>query len=580
LDQRREVAGQLNSIMANNDVNVLLIENDFQQAELLKKVMAKSSDPHFNLTHRNTLTGGLQWLKANEVHLVLLDLGMPPESEGFETFEKARAAAPDVPIIILSGNDDEELAIHTVQHGAQDYLVKGHDDNPHWLTRSMQYAIERKRTQQELKAAYDELEKRVIERTSELSKTNSDLEREVSERSRAEEALLQTNKRLAETLDELRKTQQQIIQQERLHALGRMASGIAHDFNNSLAPILGFSELLLIRPGILDDREKAKSYLQMIHTAAKDSAKVVSRLRDFYRYREQEEISLPVVLSDLVQQVILLTQPKWKDQSLAKGINISIQTDFNNVPTISGNESELREMLTNIMLNAVDAIVEQGDGSVTFRTFQRGPMVALQIVDTGAGMSEEVRLRCMEPFFSTKNDRGTGLGLGIVYGIVRRHGGKIDIGSEIGTGTMITIMLPIHRDVVLPEPPPVPVSEKRQLSILVVEDEPLVREVISVYLNTDKHQVETAENGLEGLEKFRAGIFDLVLTDRAMPQMNGDQLAAAIKKINPTKPVILLTGFGDLMLGAGEQPDGVDLVLSKPFTMNQLRDAVARFTKK
>jgi len=580
LDQRREVAGQLNSIMANNDVNVLLIENDFQQAELLKKVMAKSSDPHFNLTHRNTLTGGLQWLKANEVHLVLLDLGMPPESEGFETFEKARAAAPDVPIIILSGNDDEELAIHTVQHGAQDYLVKGHDDNPHWLTRSMQYAIERKRTQQELKAAYDELEKRVIERTSELSKTNSDLEREVSERSRAEEALLQTNKRLAETLDELRKTQQQIIQQERLHALGRMASGIAHDFNNSLAPILGFSELLLIRPGILDDREKAKSYLQMIHTAAKDSAKVVSRLRDFYRYREQEEISLPVVLSDLVQQVILLTQPKWKDQSLAKGINISIQTDFNNVPTISGNESELREMLTNIMLNAVDAIVEQGDGSVTFRTFQRGPMVALQIVDTGAGMSEEVRLRCMEPFFSTKNDRGTGLGLGIVYGIVRRHGGKIDIGSEIGTGTMITIMLPIHRDVVLPEPPPVPVSEKRQLSILVVEDEPLVREVISVYLNIDKHQVETAVNGLEGLEKFRAGIFDLVLTDRAMPQMNGDQLAAAIKKINPTKPVILLTGFGDLMLGAGEQPDGVDLVLSKPFTMNQLRDAVARFTKK
>jgi len=566
--------------MANNDVNVLLIENDFQQAELLKKVMAKSSEPHFSLTHRNTLEDGLQWLRANEVHLVLLDLGMPPESEGFETFEKTRATAPDVPIIILSGNDDEELAIHTVQHGAQDYLVKGHDDNPHWLTRSMQYAIERKRTQQELKAAYDEMEKRVIERTSELSKTNSDLEREVGERSRAEEALLQTNQRLAETLDELRKTQQQIIQQERLHALGRMASGIAHDFNNSLAPILGFSELLLIRPGILDEREKAKSYLQMIHTAARDSAKVVSRLRDFYRYREQEEISLPVVLSDLVQQVILLTQPKWKDQSLAKGINISIQTDFNNVPTISGNESELREMLTNLMLNAVDAIVEQGNGVITFRTFQKGPMVALQIVDTGAGMSEEVRLRCMEPFFSTKNDRGTGLGLGIVYGIVRRHAGKIDIESEIGTGTTITIMLPIHRDVVLPEPSPVPVAEKRQLSILVVEDEPLVREVISVYLNTDKHQVETAVDGLEGLEKFRAGVFDLVLTDRAMPQMNGDQLAAAIKKISPSKPVILLTGFGDLMLGAGEQPDGVDMVLSKPFTMNQLRDAVARFSKK
>ena len=401
--------------------------------------MAKSTEPHFRLIHHDTLSGGLRQLRAGDIHLVLLDLGMSPESEGFETFERTRAASPDVPIIILSGNDDEALAIHTVHHGAQDYLVKGHDDNPHWLVRSMQYAIERKRTQQELKVAYDEMEKRVVERTSELSKTNSELEREIGERTRAEEALLQTNQRLAETLDELKKTQQQIIQQERLHALGRMASGIAHDFNNSLAPILGFSELLLIRPGILDEREKAKSYLQMIHTAARDSAKVVSRLRDFYRYREQEEISLPVVLGDLVQQVILLTQPKWKNQALARGVNIKIQTDFNNVPTISGNESELREMLTNIVLNAVDAILEKGDGAVTFRTFQKGGMVALQIIDTGVGLSVEVRIRCMEPFFSTQNDRGTGLGLGIVYGIVRRHAGKIEIESEIGTGTTITI---------------------------------------------------------------------------------------------------------------------------------------------
>jgi len=566
--------------MATNAVHVLLIENDIQQAELLRKVLAKSREPHFTLFHHSTLSAGLERLRAGDINLVLLDLGMQPESEGFETFERTRRTSSDVPIIVLSGNDDEALAIQTVQNGAQDYLVKGHDDNPHWLLRSMHYALERKRSEHELKSAYEGLEKRVVERTSDLSKTNRDLEHEVNERKRAEEALMQSNQRLAETLDQLKETQQQIIQQERLHALGRMASGIAHDFNNALAPILGFSELLLIRPEMLDDREKTKNYLQMINTAAKDSAKVVSRLRDFYRYREQEEVALPVVLGDLVQQVIMLTQPKWKDQALASGVNIKMQTEFTNVPTISGSESELREMLTNLVLNAVDAVFEQGGGSVTFRTIQKGNLVALQIIDTGVGMSEEVRLRCLEPFFSTKNEHGTGLGLGIVYGIVRRHGGKIDIESEVGRGTTVTILLPVHKDEVMPEPSITEEEEKKNLRILVVEDEPLVREVISVYLNTDKHHVETAVNGVDGLEKFGNGTFDLILTDRAMPQMNGDQLALAIKKINPEMPIVLLTGFGDLMLGSGEQPTGVDLVLSKPFTMSQLRDAVARFAKK
>jgi CheY-like chemotaxis protein len=196
-------------------------------------------------------------------------------------------------------------------------------------------------------------------------------------------------------------------------------------------------------------------------------------------------------------------------------------------------------------------------------------------------MSDDVRLRCLEPFFSTKSEHGTGLGLGIVYGIVRRHGGRIEIDSEVGHGTTITVQLPIHKDEEAVVAPPVPQAPPRgSLKILVVEDEPLVREVISVYLNTDKHEVITAVNGVEGLEKYNGGYFDIVITDRAMPQMNGDQLAMHIKKADPGKPVILLTGFGDLMQGAGEQPEGVDLVLSKPFTMSQLREAVARYSRK
>ena len=312
--------------------------------------------------------------------------------------------------------------------------MKGHDDNPHWLLRSMYYALERKRAQQELKMAYDELEKRVVERTAELRKTNSELQHEVSERRRAETALLQSNERLAEALKELRETQQQIIQQERLHALGRMASGIAHDFNNALAPILGFSELLLIRPEKLEDREKARSYIQMINTAAKDSAAVVGRLREFYRYREQTESLLPVVLNDLVQQVILLTQPKWKDQALAAGVNVNNPDgfpkhahDFRHRIRASRNAHQHR-------FQCRGRRGGEGGGSLTFRTYQKENSVVLQVIDTGVGMTEEVRLRCLEPFFSTKSEHGTGLGLGIVYGIVRRHGGKVDIDSEVGKG--------------------------------------------------------------------------------------------------------------------------------------------------
>jgi CheY-like chemotaxis protein len=324
---------------------------------------------------------------------------------------------------------------------------------------------------------------------------------------------------------------------------------------------------------MLADRGKVLSYLEMIHTAARDSANVVSRLREFYRYREETDLFSPVPLNDIIQQVISMTQPKWKDQALASGINIKMKTDVQNIPTISGNEAELREMLTNIVFNAVDAIPESG--TITFRTFLRGECAVVEVTDTGTGMTDDVRSRCLEPFFSTKEEHGTGLGLGIVYGIVRRHDGTIEIDSELGKGTTVAISLPLYKERNLPAPPPPIGPPSRSIRILVVEDEPLVREVISVYLTEDKHIIETAANGREGLEKFKTGTFDLVLSDRAMPEMNGDQLAIAIKKIAPMMPVILLTGFGDLMTGAGERPPGVDLVVSKPFTLNTLREAIA-----
>jgi len=400
------------------------------------------------------------------------------------------------------------------------------------------------------------------------------ISRDITERKRAEESLRESNRRLEEALAELKATQQQVLQQERLRALGEMASGIAHDFNNALSPVVGFTEVLLDRPEYLDNKEKVTRYLKMVNTSAQDAANVVRRLREFYRNRDEEELLLPINLNELVEQVIMLTQPRWKDQALASGVTIRVETDLQNVARVTGNESELREVLTNLILNAADAMAESG--RITLRTRSDGTHVVLEVTDTGIGMTEEVHQRCLEPFFTTKGKRGTGLGLAMVYGIIRRHQGTLSIESEPGRGTTIIIRLPVHLGQGARARTHEAKTASRRWRLLVVDDEPAVREVVTEYLAADGHHVETATNGREGLEKFLAGRFDVVVTDQGMPEMSGDQLAAAIKRVAPNISVILLTGFGDIMKAAGDQPVDVDTILTKPVTVSALRQALAK----
>ncbi len=396
-------------------------------------------------------------------------------------------------------------------------------------------------------------------------------------RKQAQEALWESNRRLHEALAELQQAQRQVIQQERLRALGQMASGVAHDFNNALMPMLGFADLLLERPETLDDKVKATKYLGLIRTAAQDGAKVVSRLREFYRQRQESEEWTPTRLNELVAQAISLTQPKWKDEARADGITINIETDLQKVPLVFGNETELREVMINLILNAVDAM--PNGGTMILRTRSAGKQAAFEVGDSGTGMTEEVRQRCLEPFFTTKGKRGTGLGLSTVYGIINRHKGTIEIESEVGKGTTFIILLPVRGMRKAKDLNGSGVALSRPLRVLIVDDEPVGRQLLTEYLVGDGHTVETATNGREGLEKFRAGKFDLVVTDRAMPAVSGDQLAAAIKAIAP-RPVILLTGFGEEIKASGEKPAGVDLILSKPVTLSALREAVAAVTGK
>jgi CheY-like chemotaxis protein len=362
-----------------------------------------------------------------------------------------------------------------------------------------------------------------------------------------------------------------VIQQERLRALGQMASGIAHDFNNALVPILGFCELLQIRPDILADRPKALGYLETIQTAAKDAASVVSRLREFYRADKGHKPFAPVNLKRLLEQTITLTRPKWKEQAQAAGVTIDVAIELEPVPPIAGEESALREVLTNLIFNAVDAM--PNGGTLTLRTRQVGDTGVIEVADTGTGMTEEVRQRCLEPFFSTKGEHGTGLGLSMVFGIVQRHSGTLDLQSEPGKGTTFSIKLPLMDAVVDGVAQAKKPKAQRALRILVVDDEAPVRDTLSAVLMIDGHDVSLATDGAEGLKRFGAGEYDLVITDKAMPGMNGDQMAAAIKSVAPEMPIILLTGFG-LFYDKKDFPD-INVLASKPVRIPALREAIA-----
>jgi signal transduction histidine kinase len=247
---------------------------------------------------------------------------------------------------------------------------------------------------------------------------------------------------LEEAFVELKTTQQKLVQQERLAALGSMARRVAQDFNNALALIIGFGEELLrdVEHGLT--KEKVSLPITEMLTAAKDAVKIVYRLREFSRPDQTRELCLPVNVNDLIQQAVLLTKPKWQIESTA-GSTIRLSVDFGEIPTIDGDPTELREAFVSLILNAIEAMPH--GGSIMLRTRAKGDTVVVQVTDTGIGMTEEERQRCLEPFFTTNSQAGTDLGLDIVYAIVRRHLGTIDIESRPGNGTTFRLHLPMAR---------------------------------------------------------------------------------------------------------------------------------------
>lgn len=379
----------------------------------------------------------------------------------------------------------------------------------------------------------------------------------------AARALERSNRLLAEAGD-------RAARDERLRALGQLASGIAHDFNNHLTPILGFTDLVLDGDALRRDPDKARRYLGLVKAAAQGAARVVTRLREFYRRRDEQERHEAVDPAAVLTSAMSLAEPKWRDEAGALGKAVRFEQRLEARQAVLGNGEELRDAALNLLLNAVDALPAAG-GTITLRTRDRGDHVALEVQDDGCGMPEEVRRRCLEPFFSTKGDRGTGLGLPQVWGIVSRHGGQVDIDSAPGRGTTVTLLLPAARQAAAEEAPAAALG--RPLAVLVVDDEEGPRQVLGDALARDGHRVTLASSGAEALAALAGGRFDLLFTDRSMPDMSGDQVAAQARAAAPGLPIVMLTGFGPLMDPA-ERPPGVDLVLSKPVSLAALRRAV------
>ncbi len=404
---------------------------------------------------------------------------------------------------------------------------------------------------------------------------------DITSRRRMEQELERTNKSLQETLEELRSTQGQLISQERQRALTQMASGIAHDFNNALSTVSGFTNLLLEDPSRMDNKETMQHYLQMINNAAQEAGEVVRRMRKFYRPSETETRQV-VNVNELINEAISMTEPRWHGEARAENINIEINTEFDEVPYVEANEPEIHEMFTNLIFNAVEAMPH--GGTLSFKTSLEDGYIRIEVADEGTGMSETTRRLCMEPFYTTRRTQhGTGLGLSTVQGIVKRHSGTIQVQSEEDKGTTFVIHLPAtsSREEEQSYGAGTQAAEEVPSSrILLVEDDERQREVLCEMLR-DKHTIEAVGNGTEGLQKLQDGHYDIVITDRALPDLNGDTLALTANKLGNHKYVVMLTGFGDMMEAVNECPEHVDLLVSKPVTGEKLFSKLASlFTQK
>jgi signal transduction histidine kinase/DNA-binding response OmpR family regulator len=366
---------------------------------------------------------------------------------------------------------------------------------------------------------------------------------------------------------DLARSQERLVQSERLRALGEMAAGVAHDFNNLLTVIVGRTQLLLRRE---TDASRA-SALEAVLRAAQDGAETVRRILEFTRTRRR----LPFVAVDLrqvVSEVVELVRPRWRDEAQSRGVRYEVLVE-GQAPPVAGRPEELREVFSNLLHNALDAMPEGGVCRFALTEEEGGAVVA--VADTGCGMTEEVRRRAFEPFFTSKGPQGTGLGLSVAWGIVQRHGGTIDVQSVPGSGTTFVVRLPVPAELPAPPAPPPAPESVRGRRVLVVDDEPEVRTVLGDLLREAGCLVTAVADGAEALVVCERERFDLVLSDVSMPGLSGWEVTARLRRRFPDIRLGVVTGWGDRLDPAQVRAAGIQVVIAKPFHAEDLIRGVA-----
>jgi len=600
------------SATLNAASQILIAEDSATQAQRLQHILEQHGYPVTGAANGRL---ALEAAQRNKPALIISDVIMP-EMNGYELCRRVKTDArmADVPVILVTTLSDPHDVIRGLECGADNFILKPYDADQ--LLRRVQFVLvnsQMRRSEQSdmgLEIVFsgqkhfitaDRLQilnlllstyEAAIHRNKELSSTRDTLRQTNEELQQLtqelEDRVLVRTRELEHSNEALRQAQQALIQQERLSALGQMASGIAHDINNAISPISLYTESLLERETHLS--AGGRDRLVTIQRAIDDVAQTVARMREFYRPREPELKLMDVELNALVQQVIDLTRARWSDQPQRRGIMIEMQTKLApDLPDIRGADNEIRDALTNLIFNAVDAMPEGGVIQVCTSVLTSstgsgtpGSHVRLEVRDTGIGMDEETRQRCLEPFFTTKGNRGTGLGLAMVYGMAQRHGAALEIDSKPGDGTTMRLLFPVSvaasgstaRVPVLRVP-------SSSLRLLIVDDDPVLNESLRNALTEDGHCVTVANGGQAGIDSFHGAQktpepFDVVITDLGMPYVDGRQVIDSVRASAPRTPIILLTGWGQLT--DNEQPPRADRLLSKPPRLRELRTALSELT--
>jgi signal transduction histidine kinase len=375
-------------------------------------------------------------------------------------------------------------------------------------------------------------------------------------------------------ITEQKQERERAAQADKLRALGQLASGVAHDFNNALAAILGRAQLLRRSTR---DSEVVRN-LDIIQTAAEDAAATVRRIRSFAQQSPGEEFTL-LEVGTLLRDAVEITRTRWENDARARGLRYDVQLEAPCALHSCGNASELREVFVNLIVNAIDAM--PGGGHLSIKCRARAAHVQIIFDDTGTGMTEEVRARIFEPFYTTKGMHGTGLGLFVSYGIVERHLGHISVASAPGRGTTFTIELPAVEPAASHDAgmEHATVSPSETLSVLVVDDEETVRETLAEMVESLGHRASIAAGGVTALALLEAGSFDLVFTDLSMPEMDGIEVAREVRRRRPGLPIVIVTGYGKDAVRSHGAGDAADAVIGKPFAFEQVEEILKRFRK-